>query len=673
MLKFVALLFAVLIPFGNIFTMGFPGMLKDKDDYETPEIGGKTTATDDRIHYIKLYNDKDTKNCDAIVIESNGHFGLVDAAYDNDKTDGEIIPESETGVAVREYLLDLGVEHLDFIIATHSHSDHIGGMPIIADSHDGHKLVDENTIYFYKPYKPNLVEDAKVGWYNGKRYSVAFEAMDTANAQMVDVNSVDSTKLNKSNSDFKNSTINIIRELKIDVSASNEDQHRLSFEFGDFKMELFNLHYQSDYDENSNSIVAYLEKNDQGTILLGDIGVVNDAECKIGDVIKTLHDNIQVIKVGHHGSSNSTSRSLLNLLEPKYLVITGADFDTEKYPNNCDAPFCIYMKNKASVYYTKDMKGRAVVQVMTDDISFVDAKEANGKMTFTDIADSLSLNSGRNGWAKWVTYRDEKDENIEKIDWYFINSDGSFICGWLDDAGKRYYLGDDGIMVTGWKKIDGKWYYLKPDGSMAAKEYIDGYWINPNGSWTYEVTATWYEDGTGWYYQDKKGWYPRSRTLWIDNELYVFNDKGYIETGWKKNDSKWYYFLTNGKAAKGWKEIDGIWYYFNDDCVMATGWKKVDGKWYYFLSNGEVVKGWKEINGKWYFFKEDFSMAVKEYCNGYWLDSNGTWTYEARASWKKDSKGWYYTDSTGWYAKNKIFKINGKDYIFNNKGYLIEE
>ncbi|WP_185752298.1 MBL fold metallo-hydrolase [Butyrivibrio sp. AE2032] len=583
-------------------------MLKDKDDYETPEIGGKTTATDDRIHYIKLYDDEYTKNCDAIVIESNGHFGLVDAAWDKESAHG-----SESGEGVKQYLLDLGVKHLDFVIATHSHSDHIGGMPKIADYEDGYKIVDENTVYFYKPYVPNPVEDEMEGWNNGDYFTAAFDAMLAARAQMVNVDSGSSNVLENLNSYFKNSTNNIIRNFNLDASTSNKDQHRLSFDFGDFKMELFNLHYQSIYNENSNSIVTYLEKNGQGTILLGDIGVVNDAECRIGKVIKDLHNNIQVIKVGHHGSANSTSRRLLDLLEPKYLVITAASFDTKKYPNNCDAPFCIYMKEKkASVFYTKFMNGKAVVQVMEDKISFVDAKQdANGKMTFTDEAAPLSLDSGRNGWAKWVTDQDEKDENKVEIDWYFINSKGEFVYGWYKVKGKWYYLGEDGIMVTGWKKIDGKWYYFKEkDGDMV--------------------------------------------------------------TGWKEIKDKWYYFNESGDMVTGWKEIKGKWYYFKEDGDMVTGWKAIKGKWYYFNENGDMVTGWKEIKGEWYYLKPDGSMAAREYCEGYWLNADGTWTYPHKGTWRKTNGQWWFGDDSGWYAKNETVRIDGKDYAFDKKGYLVE-
>ena len=64
-------------------------------------------------------------------------------------------------------------------------------------------------------------------------------------------------------------------------------------------------------------------------------------------------------------------------------------------------------------------------------------------------------------------------------------------------------------------------------------------------------------------------------------------------------------------------------------------------------------------------------MAAKEYCKGYYLNVDGTWTYKAKASWKKDSVGWYYIDNKGWYAKKQSLKIDGKIYKFNAAGYCI--
>lgn len=75
------------------------------------------------------------------------------------------------------------------------------------------------------------------------------------------------------------------------------------------------------------------------------------------------------------------------------------------------------------------------------------------------------------------------------------------------------------------------------------------------------------------------------------------------------------------------------------------------------------------IGGKWYFFNSLGVMAANEYRDGYWLNSDGSLTYPAKAEWKKNSAGWYYIDTTGWYAKSGSYKIDGKVYNFNASGY----
>ena len=122
-----------------------------------------------------------------------------------------------------------------------------------------------------------------------------------------------------------------------------------------------------------------------------------------------------------------------------------------------------------------------------------------------------------------------------------------------------------------------------------ASGWHDGYYLNADGSWTYQAKATWESNSTGTYYQDSYGWYPKNQ--------------------------------------------------------------------------------WLKIDGEWYFFKNSGYMAENEYCNGYWFNADGTWTYTARAKWKQDSKGWFYQDTTGWYAKNCSLRIDGKVYNFNSSGY----
>ena len=87
--------------------------------------------------------------------------------------------------------------------------------------------------------------------------------------------------------------------------------------------------------------------------------------------------------------------------------------------------------------------------------------------------------------------------------WYYFNKSGYMMTGWQKLDGAWYYLGQDGTMKTGWQHISDKWYYfydsgkmasstwlnnkyyLKADGSMAVNEYINGYWLDENGVWSY--------------------------------------------------------------------------------------------------------------------------------------------------------------------------------------------
>ena len=157
----------------------------------------------------------------------------------------------------------------------------------------------------------------------------------------------------------------------------------------------------------------------------------------------------------------------------------------------------------------------------------------------------------------------------------------------------------------------------------------------------------------------------------IDGEWYYCVD-GVLAVGWKKINSKWYYFDKNGVMQTGWVKVSGKWYYLESSGAMTTGWVKVSGKWYYMESSGAMVTGWKQISGKWYYFKSSGAMAASEWCQGWWLNANGTWTYPYKASWKKNSTGWWYEDTSGWYARNTTITIDGKSYTFNSRGYWVQ-
>lgn len=209
---------------------------------------------------------------------------------------------------------------------------------------------------------------------------------------------------------------------------------------------------------------------------------------------------------------------------------------------------------------------------------------------------------------------------------------------------------------------DGDILIRKVKGADNNYEYIQNAygWIKENGSW---------------YYYNENGGCNCNCITEINGKKYGFKSDCTMASGWMKYKNDWYFFdRLSGAMCTGWLNDSGKWYYLDSDGIMATGWLKDDGKWYYLNpDSGVMATGWVKDGGKWYFFKADGSMAANEYCDGYWLNSDGTWTYEYRASWRgNDSDGWWYGDSSGWYAKNQTLKIDGKNYSFNGSGYWVK-
>ena len=126
------------------------------------------------------------------------------------------------------------------------------------------------------------------------------------------------------------------------------------------------------------------------------------------------------------------------------------------------------------------------------------------------------------------------------------------------------------------------------------------------------------------------------------------------------------------KYSNEW--VKGKWY--NKDGTQTykytMSWKQNSKGYWIEDTKGWYPKNqWQKIDGKWYYFKANGYMASNEYCKGYWLNKNGSWTYKPKAKWKKDSVGWYYQDTKKWYAKSQWLKIDGKWYYFDPSGYSV--
>ena len=81
--------------------------------------------------------------------------------------------------------------------------------------------------------------------------------------------------------------------------------------------------------ENDNSSVIYSELNNHKFLFMGDAGVEVEK-----DLIKKYNlQDIDVLKVGHHGSKTSSSKEFINQINPKYSIISVGKNNRYAHPN----------------------------------------------------------------------------------------------------------------------------------------------------------------------------------------------------------------------------------------------------------------------------------------------------------------------------------------------------
>ncbi|WP_252215082.1 cadherin-like beta sandwich domain-containing protein [Clostridium sp. VAP41] len=117
-----------------------------------------------------------------------------------------------------------------------------------------------------------------------------------------------------------------------------------------------------------------------------------------------------------------------------------------------------------------------------------DIKNQNNSLSKFD--NKVSNNAKRNQWVivnglwQYNNYlgdslKDEWYHDTFNDKWYFLDSYGNMVTGWLNKGEQWYYFDSNGEMVTGWRSINGQWYYFNLLGKMMTERVLD------NGEWYY--------------------------------------------------------------------------------------------------------------------------------------------------------------------------------------------
>ena len=111
--------------------------------------------------------------------------------------------------------------------------------------------------------------------------------------------------------------------------------------------------------ENDNSNVMYLNIDNYKVLFMG------DASTKVEeDILKKYNiENIDILKVGHHGSNTSSSNIFVNEIKPNYSIISVGKNNKYGHPN-------IEVLNtlKKSIIYRTDEDGSIIFRLKNDNL-----------------------------------------------------------------------------------------------------------------------------------------------------------------------------------------------------------------------------------------------------------------------------------------------------------------
>ena len=259
-----------------------------------PESGVSDVSGEVQVHFI------DVGQGDCVFVQTNSSNILIDC--------GE---RSEIDT-VEGYLKNKGVSEINLLVATHPHSDHMGGMATIVQDFDVNQILMPEV---FEKLQPTTVF-----------YEKFLEAVEN-------------------------------KGLGITKAEPGD-----TYTFGDAVFEVLAPIGQDYSDLNNFSVVMELTFGDTSFLFTG------DAEKESEEVMieNGVLEDIDVLKVGHHGSAYSTTDEFLDIIRPEIAVISCGAGNSYGHPTDD----CIErLGNHNSDIYRTDLSGTIVLTTDGTDIT----------------------------------------------------------------------------------------------------------------------------------------------------------------------------------------------------------------------------------------------------------------------------------------------------------------
>ncbi len=295
--KLIATVIALII-------VGIAGILGTNEEFvnTVSDMGEQTnTQNEQQIEFVAqedlLIDFIDVGQADSILIRNQDKVMLIDAGT------------NEEGKTVVNYLETLGITKIDYLIGTHPHEDHIGGLDDVINNFDIGQI-----------YMPKIETTTKT-------FEDVLDAIENKNLTVTAPNKGDKIELGQAKGEFM--TEPILDEDNLNVS----------------------------------SLVLRLEFGNTSYLFMG------DAEKENEETIRW--PKTDVLKVGHHGSSTSSSESFLEQVQPKYAIIMAGKDNSYGLPTQETID---KLNNIGSEIYRTDEDG--TIQ-MTSDGNTIEIKTTN--------------------------------------------------------------------------------------------------------------------------------------------------------------------------------------------------------------------------------------------------------------------------------------------------------